>query len=183
MKKKVILAATGVLVIVLLAGAIFMLSRRNKPEPPTYDLELTFEVVDDQKWMDLLPITEVQSNLTADTAYIVDGALRMGAGTNLSGVNLKAALAPGRLAHVHMRLSPDGPCAHANIFIPQENGERTINLSGCPYGSVQANAGIGYFNGKSEDEKQAFVWDLLRDVLGEDAQGVSLVIPYATEEL
>ena len=30
------------------------------------------------------------------------------------------------------------------------------------------------FNGMSEAEKQAFIWDLLRDKLGPDAQAVSL---------
>lgn len=39
------------------------------------------------------------------------------------------------------------------------------------------------FNGMAEEEKQSLVWEILRADLGEAAQGVSLVIPYATEEL
>ena len=39
------------------------------------------------------------------------------------------------------------------------------------------------FNGMSEEEKRARVRDILEHHLKEDAQGVSLVIPYATEEL
>ena len=39
------------------------------------------------------------------------------------------------------------------------------------------------FNGMSEAEKQAFIWDLLRDKLGPDAQAVSLALVYGTDEL
>jgi stress-induced morphogen len=39
------------------------------------------------------------------------------------------------------------------------------------------------FDGKSEAEKQGMVWEVLRAVLGADAQAVSLVLPYGMDEL
>ena len=39
------------------------------------------------------------------------------------------------------------------------------------------------FNGLSEERKQETVWDVLRAELGDEAQGVSLVLPYGTDEL
>jgi len=39
------------------------------------------------------------------------------------------------------------------------------------------------FNGMKEKSRQAFVWDVLRSALGPEAQNVSLVIPYGTDEL
>jgi len=39
------------------------------------------------------------------------------------------------------------------------------------------------FNGKSERYKQQYIWDLLRNRLGEDAQAVSLALAYGTDEL
>ena len=38
-------------------------------------------------------------------------------------------------------------------------------------------------NGKTEAEMQPFVWDVLRNTLGEDSQAVSIVTPYGTDEL
>ncbi len=38
-------------------------------------------------------------------------------------------------------------------------------------------------NGKSEKEKQSEIWDVLRLELGEEAQFVSFVIAYGTDEL
>ena len=59
----------------------------------------------------------------------------------------------------------------------------TIEFGEGYMGHVHVKIVSAQFNGKSEEDKQTFVWDILRDALGEDAQGVSLVIPYATEEL
>jgi stress-induced morphogen len=39
------------------------------------------------------------------------------------------------------------------------------------------------FNGKREADKQAMVWDVLKQALGERAQGVSLVLAYGMDEL
>ena len=38
-------------------------------------------------------------------------------------------------------------------------------------------------NGLSEERKQKAVWDVLRAELGDQAQGVSLVLPYGTDEV
>lgn len=59
----------------------------------------------------------------------------------------------------------------------------TIELGKGYMGRVHVKIVSRKFNGMSEDEKQTYVWDILREHLKEDAQGVSLVIPYATEEL
>lgn len=37
-------------------------------------------------------------------------------------------------------------------------------------------------NGLTEKAKQDLVWDVLKRTLGADAQGVSLVLPYGTDE-
>lgn len=38
-------------------------------------------------------------------------------------------------------------------------------------------------NGLSEDRKQKAVWEVLEAELGDEAQGVSLVLPYGTDEV
>lgn len=38
-------------------------------------------------------------------------------------------------------------------------------------------------NGLSEEQKQNAVWEILKAELGEDAEGVSLVMAYGTDEL
>ncbi len=38
-------------------------------------------------------------------------------------------------------------------------------------------------NGKTDSERQNYVWDILKAELGRYAQGVSLVIAYGTDEL
>jgi stress-induced morphogen len=39
------------------------------------------------------------------------------------------------------------------------------------------------FDGKREEEKQALIWEILREKLGPEAASVSLVIPYGMDEL
>ncbi len=50
-------------------------------------------------------------------------------------------------------------------------------------GRVQVRIITPDLNDRSEREKQAIVWDLLRRALGEGAQGVSIVLAYGTDEL
>jgi hypothetical protein len=63
-------------------------------------------------------------------------------------------------------------------------GDRAlIELSEGYLGRVHVLLVTGDLNGKSDSEKQNFVWDILKAELGRSAQGVSLVIAYGTEEL
>jgi stress-induced morphogen len=39
------------------------------------------------------------------------------------------------------------------------------------------------FDGRTEDEKQAMIWDVLRQELGAESQAVSLVLAYGTDEI
>jgi stress-induced morphogen len=48
---------------------------------------------------------------------------------------------------------------------------------------VRAKVVSGKFNGKSDREKQAMVWEALQAELGSDADAVSYVITYGTDEL
>lgn len=50
-------------------------------------------------------------------------------------------------------------------------------------GRVHAKVVSEQFNGISEREKQAIIWDALRDKLKEDSQAVSLALAYGTDEL
>jgi len=50
-------------------------------------------------------------------------------------------------------------------------------------GRIHAKVVSEQFNGITEREKQAIIWDALRDELHEEAQGVSLALAYGTDEL
>ncbi len=50
-------------------------------------------------------------------------------------------------------------------------------------GRVHAKVVSEQFNGISEREKQAIIWDALQDELAEEAQAVSLAMAYGTDEL
>jgi stress-induced morphogen len=51
------------------------------------------------------------------------------------------------------------------------------------HGRVHMKIVSDIFNGKSEAVKQEIVWNVLREKLGADAQGVSLVLAYGFDEL
>jgi stress-induced morphogen len=59
----------------------------------------------------------------------------------------------------------------------------TIDTSEGYNGRVHLKVVSRRFNGMSEPEKQKYIWDLLRDRLGEGAQAVSLALVYGTDEL
>jgi stress-induced morphogen len=59
----------------------------------------------------------------------------------------------------------------------------TIDLEEGYLGRVHIRIVSKQFNGKRERDKQAIVWAILKEALGEDAQFVSLVLPYGTDEL
>ncbi len=50
-------------------------------------------------------------------------------------------------------------------------------------GRIHAKVVAEQFNGITEREKQAIIWDALRDELREEAQGVSLALAFGTDEL
>jgi len=50
-------------------------------------------------------------------------------------------------------------------------------------GRVHVKVVAPNFNGLSEKRKQELVWEVLEAALGPDAMGVSLVVPYGTDEL
>lgn len=59
----------------------------------------------------------------------------------------------------------------------------TIDTSEGYNGRVHVKLVSRQFNGKSEAEKQAYIWDLFKAKLGEHAQAVSLALVYGTDEL
>jgi len=59
----------------------------------------------------------------------------------------------------------------------------TIDLEEGYLGRVHVRIISKRFNGMRERDRQAILWDILRLSLGEDAQFVSLVLPYGTDEL
>ncbi|MBM3475927.1 MAG: hypothetical protein FJX75_21880 [Armatimonadetes bacterium] len=59
----------------------------------------------------------------------------------------------------------------------------TVELTEGYKGRVHVLVVSSQFNGKTESEKQDFLWEVLRAELGEDAQAVTLVIGYGTDEL
>lgn len=50
-------------------------------------------------------------------------------------------------------------------------------------GRVRAKVVSALLNGMREQEKQNFLWDILRSELGEDSQNISFVLAYGTDEL
>ena len=50
-------------------------------------------------------------------------------------------------------------------------------------GRIHAKIVSEQFNGMTERDKQAYIWDALNDELKEDAQAVSLALAYGTDEL
>lgn len=50
-------------------------------------------------------------------------------------------------------------------------------------GRVQLTLVSEKLNGRTEREKQDYVWSVLRDKLGQDSQAVSIVTAYSTDEL
>ncbi len=50
-------------------------------------------------------------------------------------------------------------------------------------GRVRAKVVSSLLNGMREQEKQNYLWEILRSELGEDAQNVSFVLAYGTDEL
>lgn len=59
----------------------------------------------------------------------------------------------------------------------------TVELSEGYLGRVHVLVVSNQLNGLSEHGKQDRLWEILQAELGEDAQGVSLVIGYGTSEL
>ena len=59
----------------------------------------------------------------------------------------------------------------------------TIELTEGYKGRVHVLVVSRQLNGKTEGEKQDYLWEVLRAELGEEAQAVSLVIGYGTDEL
>lgn len=59
----------------------------------------------------------------------------------------------------------------------------TIATSEGYAGRVHVKVVSERFNGMSERDKQQYLWDLVQDHLGEDAQAVSLALAYSTDEL
>jgi len=59
----------------------------------------------------------------------------------------------------------------------------TIDTKRGYLGRVQVTVVSSVLNGKTEAEKQSYVWDVLRSNLGEESQVVSIVTPYGTDEL
>ena len=59
----------------------------------------------------------------------------------------------------------------------------TIDTSEGYNGRVHVKIVSNRFNGKSEREKQAFIWEMLKEKLGADAQAVTLATVYGTDEL
>jgi len=57
-----------------------------------------------------------------------------------------------------------------------------LRLSQGYLGRVHVLVRTEEFNGLSENAKQERVWEVLKRTLGADAQGVSLVLPYGTDE-
>ncbi len=58
-----------------------------------------------------------------------------------------------------------------------------IDTSESYKGRVHVKPVSRFFNGKSQQEKQACIWDLLKDKLGDNAQAVSPALVLATDEL
>ena len=65
----------------------------------------------------------------------------------------------------------------------EEFPQDTISTSEGYRGRVQVKIVSERFNNMTERQKQDFVWDLLRDRLSSDAQRVSFVLAYGTDEL
>ena len=59
----------------------------------------------------------------------------------------------------------------------------TIDTTEGYNGRVHVKVVSKLFNGKNESEKQDYLWSLLREKLGPDAQAVSLALAYGTDEL
>lgn len=81
------------------------------------------------------------------------------------------------------------------IFNYDKEAERVVNALRAEFPTDTIDTTEGYngrihvklvsrrFNGMREAEKQAFIWDLLRDKMGPGAQAVSLALVYGTDEL
>ena len=65
----------------------------------------------------------------------------------------------------------------------QEFPQDTIDTNEGYNGRVHVKIVSRRFNGKGEREKQQMIWDIMRARLGADAQAVSLVLAYGTDEL
>ena len=59
----------------------------------------------------------------------------------------------------------------------------TIVTSQGYQGRVQVKLISDKLNGKGEQEKQAYLWDILHRELGANAQAVSFILGYGTDEL
>lgn len=59
----------------------------------------------------------------------------------------------------------------------------TISMDEGYNGRVHVKVVSERFNGRSEQEKQNLIWEMLSDSLGSDAQAVSLAMAYGTDEL
>ena len=59
----------------------------------------------------------------------------------------------------------------------------TIDTSEGYNGHVHVKLVSRLFNGKSEADKQTYIWDMLREKLGDHVQAISLVLVYGTDEL
>jgi hypothetical protein len=51
------------------------------------------------------------------------------------------------------------------------------------HGRIQTKIVSSAFDGRTEDEKQAMVWEALQEELGPDATGVSLVLACGMDEI
>ncbi len=66
----------------------------------------------------------------------------------------------------------------------EEFGENTsIRVEEGWHGRLHIRIVSDSFDGRSEELKQDMIWDALRTRLGEDAQGVSLVLAFGTDQI
>ncbi len=138
MKKSLIIALV-LLVLVVAAGAVYLLffQNKNKPEEINISSSLDFDDLADQGWLDLLPMDETQANLTSNPDYLFEGSLRMAAGSDLRGANAKTGIYAGSILHIRMRAGADGPCFQVSIFTPlSPAGEKNLRMGGCPYSAL-----------------------------------------------
>ncbi|MFN3650600.1 MAG: hypothetical protein ACK47B_13570 [Armatimonadota bacterium] len=89
----------------------------------------------------------------------------------------------GQRITVQVDLPAEELSARVEAALREEFPRDTIDLEPGYGGRVRAKIVSRRFNGMSEREKQAFVWDLLRARLGTESQGVTYVLAYGTDEL
>ena len=149
MNKKIWIMLSSVIALLLVLLGVYLLLAPGRTEAPAQDtvvvptyepvtikLELTFDSVDDLKWLGFWDYSESQDHAQEDTWK--DGFVHLGAGNTFGSLGVNYSLEPGQIVHIRTRAG-ENTCYSVGIGVDLQGSNKEIRLDGCTGGLYQAS--------------------------------------------